>query len=68
MNYINRLEHECQQRQLAAEALADRIHQLRQHLALPKFNPVQVDGSRGDWVAVADVLRWLRYIEEGAHT
>jgi hypothetical protein len=66
MNYINRLEAECRQRQLAAQAVSERIHQLRQHLALPKFNPVQADGSRGDWISTADVQRWLRYIEDGA--
>jgi hypothetical protein len=68
VNYIHQLEAECRQRQLAAQALSERIHQLRQHLALPKFNPVQADGSRGDWISTADVQRWLRFIEEGAHT
>jgi hypothetical protein len=68
MNYIHRLEAECRQHEAAAQALAARFHELRQHLALPKFSAVQADGSRGDWISTADVHRWLRYLEEGAHS
>lgn len=67
-NYIHRLEAEVREAQAAAQALADRFQVLREHLALPKYAPVQPDGTRGDWIATADVQRWLRYLEHGDHT
>lgn len=67
MSYIERLQIEVAQHERAAAALQERITELRQHLSLPKFQPQQ-DGSRGDWISTTDVQRWLRYIEEGAHS
>lgn len=66
-NYINRLEADVRRLEAAQAALADRFQQLREHLALPKYAAVQPDGSRGDWIATADVSRWLRYLEHGDH-
>jgi hypothetical protein len=58
MNYIKQLQSE-----IADNAdRADRAQEFRAYLQTSKFGP-QADGSRGDWIATADVLRWLQYIE-----
>lgn len=44
--------------------LREKIAELRAHLSLPKFVGADDDGNRKDWVAIADVLAWLRYIED----
>lgn len=64
MNYIQKLQ--CDVVQLNGDILtrADRIAEFREHLQSSKFAPVQSDGSRGDWIATADVFRWLQYIED----
>lgn len=66
MNHIHRLQNDVAD--LSGQILrrAKRIQEFREHLASPKFNAEQADGSRGDWIAVADVQRWLRYIEDDA--
>lgn len=63
MNYIKQLE--CQKAELQDQLIsrAERIQEFREFLLSPKFAPVQSDGSRGDWIAVKDVFRWLEYIE-----
>jgi hypothetical protein len=63
MNYITRLQGELAEAKAAAIAVNERLAELRQHLASPKFGP-QADGERGDWISVADVQRWLTYIEQ----
>ena len=64
MNYIHKLQ--CDVVQLNTDILtrSERIQEFREHLLSSKFAPVQQDGSRGDWIAVADVFRWLQYIED----
>ena len=58
MNYIKQLQSE-----IADNAdRAARAQEFREHLQSSKFGP-QSDGSRDDWIATADVLRWLQYIE-----
>jgi hypothetical protein len=42
---------------------AEKVQEFREYLQSSKFAPVQQDGSRGDWIAVADVNRWLQYID-----
>lgn len=64
MNYIKQLEQERAELQNQLITRAERIQELREYLQSSKFAAVQSDGSRGDWVAVADVLRWLQFIEE----
>jgi hypothetical protein len=66
MNHIHRMQNEIVQLNGDILTRAERIQDFRNHLASPKFNPVQADGTRGDWIAVADVQRWLRYIEDTA--
>jgi hypothetical protein len=64
MNYIKQLEVDKAELTDAIITRAERIQEFREHLLSPKFAPVQSDGSRGDWIAVADVFRWLQYIED----
>jgi predicted TPR repeat methyltransferase len=63
MNYIQHLQ--CQVVDLNDQHLrrADRFAEFRAHLASSKFGP-QADGERGDLISVADVQRWLTYIED----
>jgi hypothetical protein len=63
MNHIHRLQTELAEANADMIGKAERLEQFRAHLHSPKFAAEQRDGSRGDWIAVADVLRWLRYIE-----
>jgi hypothetical protein len=63
MNHITRLTNTVNTLVLDAETRAERIAEFRAHLASPKFGPQQ-DGTRGDWIATADVQRWLNYIEQ----
>ena len=58
MNYIKTLESICDDRAARLEAIAHQVEWMRQHLLSSKFGP-QADGSRGDWIATADVLRWI---------
>lgn len=68
MNYIHRLQCDVVELNQNILARADRIQEFRQHLNLAKYDDVQADGSRGDWISKADVLRWLQYIEDtGQH-
>ena len=68
MNYIKQLE--CQKAELQDQLIgrAERIQELREHLASAKFNYDPADGSRTDWISTADVKRWLEYIEEPVET
>ena len=58
MNYIKTLESICEDRATRLESIAHQVEWMRQHLLSSKFGP-QSDGSRGDWIATADVLRWI---------
>lgn len=66
MNYIHQLQSEVVDLNDQILRRADRIQEFREHLSLPKFAEQQQDGSRGDWISVADVRRWLQYIEDTA--
>ena len=63
MNHITRLTHAVADLTADAKTRAERIAEFREHLQSPKFAP-QADGARGDWIATADVQRWLDYIEQ----
>lgn len=63
MNYITKLQQDRGEAVERVLSMKDRIAELRVHLQSSKFQP-QVDGSRGDWMSVADVQRWLDYIQE----
>ena len=67
MNYIKQLEHSNNELAETIVAREDRVQELRAYLCGPKFAQDQSDGSRGDLVGVADILRWLAYIESPAN-
>jgi hypothetical protein len=62
MNYIHQLQNHIVEINDTLLKRSDRIQEMREHLASAKFGP-QADGSRGDWISVADAQRWLWYIE-----
>lgn len=56
MNHIHQLQAtRFEQAHTMARAVVE-LREFRAHLNSPKFGP-QADGSRGDWIATADVLR-----------
>lgn len=59
MNYIQTLQQIGDERGERLYQLHERIESMRAHLLSPKFAAVQPDGSRGDWIATADVLRFI---------
>jgi len=68
MNYIKQLETAKAELQDAVITRAEKVQEFREYLQSSKFAPVQLDGSRGDWIAVADVNRWLQYIDSPSDT
>ncbi len=62
MNYIHRLEADINDLRHQVITQAERVQELREHLASSKFNHDAQDGSRTDWISTADVQRWLQYI------
>lgn len=64
MNHIHKLQAQVVELNDQHLRRAERFAEFRAHLASSKFNPVQSDGSRGDWISVADVQRWMAYIED----
>jgi hypothetical protein len=62
MNYIKQLETAKAELQDAILTRAEKVQEFREYLQSSKFGP-QSDGSRGDWIAVTDVNRWLQYID-----
>jgi hypothetical protein len=63
MNYITKLQQDRGEVTERLLSIKDRIQELRVHLQSSKFGP-QADGQRGDWMSVADIQNWLRYIED----
>lgn len=62
MNYIQRLQSISEDRANRLEAMFAKVEELRQHLQSDKFKGQDVDGARKDWIATADVLRWVEEI------
>lgn len=56
MNHIQALQQTRIEQAAAIVTAARELREFRAHLNSPKFGP-QADGSRGDWIATADVLR-----------
>lgn len=63
MNYINRLELDNFDIKAKLAAAKQEIEEFRSHLNLPKFQGVESDGGRKDWIATGDVLSYLSNIE-----
>lgn len=68
MNYIKQLQTAKAELQDSIATRAERIREFREYLQSSKFAPVQSDGSRGDWIATAEVNRWLQYIDSPSDT
>lgn len=64
MNHIHRLQGQALELQHQLITQAERVQELREHLASAKFNYDPADGSRTDWISTTDVKRWLDYINE----
>lgn len=58
-NYIKRLEAENAEKAERIAALEQELSNFRMHIDGPKFRGVEADGSRRDWIATADVARWI---------
>lgn len=65
MNYIKRLELDVIERDEVLVARLERTQEFRAHLMGPKFVNPTGGQERQDWISVADVQRWLNYIEVG---
>lgn len=64
MNYIKQLQLRQEQDNALLLARLERTAEFRAHLQSPKFVNTETN-DRNDWIAVADVQRWLNYIQDG---
>ena len=58
-NYIQTLQTIVDERGERLAQLHERIEGMRAHLLSSKFVGLDVDGARKDWIATADVLRFI---------
>ena len=58
-NYIQTLQTIAADRAERLTQLHERIEWMRAHLLSSKFSGVDLDGARKDWIATADVLRFI---------
>lgn len=59
MNYIKTLQNIVDDRGERLAQLHGRIEEMRAHLLSSKFVGLDIDGARKDWIATADVLRFI---------
>jgi hypothetical protein len=64
MNHIARLQTDLSAARAAITARDEAIQAFRVHLDSDKFRGIESDGSRKDWIAVADVLAWMAIIKD----
>jgi len=64
-SYITRLREQVEGLEADDKALRERAQEFRVHLAGPKFSGTETDGSRKDYIATADVERWIEYVLNG---
>jgi len=62
MNYILQLETKLAAARAELAAKDQIVRAFQAHLATSKFSGEEADGSRKDWIAVADVYAWLALI------
>lgn len=62
-NYIHTLQARVEELESRPQQKAELVAAFRQHLLSPKFSGLDQDGSRKDWIATGDVLRWLAELE-----
>jgi hypothetical protein len=63
MNHIARLQTDLATAKAEVTAKNEVLQAFRVHLDGEKFHGVDADGSRKDWIAVADVLAWISIIK-----
>lgn len=63
MNYIKKLQTEKVELENKLAHMKQSITDFQTHLHSEKFQGVQADGSRKDWISTADVLNWLREVK-----
>jgi hypothetical protein len=63
MNHITRLQIDLAAAQATLAAKDQAIQAFRAHLDGEKFRGFEDDGSRKDWIAIADILAWLAMIK-----
>ena len=66
MSNTQRLQAKVAELSAKCASYKDGIANLRTHLSGDKFKGADQDGARKDWIAVADVSRWLDCIENDA--
>lgn len=60
MNYIKQLQGELNDAGKAVELALSELEQFRRYLlTASKFTGVEADGERRDWIATADVVRFI---------
>jgi hypothetical protein len=64
MNHIARLQADLSAARAAIAARDEVIQAFRVHLDSDKFRGLERDGSRKDWIAVADVRAWMAVIRD----
>jgi len=64
MNHIARLQTDLSAARAAITARDAAIQDFRVHLDSDKVRGSESDGSRKDWIAVADVLAWMTIIKD----
>lgn len=63
MNYIKQLQAQIVENDDAILRTKEAIQEFRAHLLSPKFQGVDTDGDRKDWIATADVLARLALLD-----
>jgi len=65
MKYINALEYSVKELTEKDNDIRERMDEFKAHLYSDKFINSDIERDRKDWIAVADVLRWINYIKWG---
>jgi len=64
MKYISALEYSVKELTEKNDGIRERMDEFKAHLYSDKFKNDD-NSDRKDWIAVADVLRWIDYIKWG---
>ena len=65
MKYISALEYSVKELTKKDNGIRERMDEFKAHLYSDKFINSDIERDRKDWIAVADVLRWINYIKWG---
>ena len=66
MNYIKQIQADLAARSAELDEIQKRVAEFEAHLGSQKFQGVDLDGSRKDWIATSDVIASLRNIRSVA--